>query len=173
MIDYVTLAKGEESMEKYGHEETRQRQNVSKARVLGFNVAGNAYLGLGFSLNAAYTHLSTKDEETDLPLDKTIRNAYVVGANYKNTWKAYTLNVSLNGRIYSRRYSKTYGYAPHYNMWDIVTRHTIKTRHFVFEPAIGIENIFNWVDDRPYNSNYASLNAGRKPFVRIGIKFRD
>lgn len=173
MIDYVTIAKGEESMEKYGHEETRQRQNVNKAQVLGFNVAGNAYMGAGFSLNAAYTHLNTKDEETNLPLDKTIKNAYVVGANYRNTWKAYTLNVSVNGRIYSRRYSKTYGYAPHYNMWDVVTRHTIQTRHFVFEPAIGIENIFNWVDDRPYNSNYASLNAGRKPFVSIGVKFRD
>ena len=171
MIDYVTVATGDESMERYGHEETRQRQNVSKAQVLGFNVAGNAYLGAGFSLNAAYTHLNTKDEETDLPLDKTIKNAYVVGANYKTTWKVYTLNVSVNGRIYSRRYSKSYGYAPHYNMWDVVTRHTIKTRHMVFEPALGIENIFNWVDDRPYNSNYASLNAGCMPFVSIGIKF--
>jgi hypothetical protein len=27
------------------------------------------------------------------------------------------------------------------------------------------------VDDRPYNSNYASLNAGCMPFVSIGIKF--
>ena len=171
MIDYVTVATGDESMERYGHEETRQRQNVSKAQVLGFNVAGNAYLGAGFSLNAAYTHLNTKDEETDLPLDKTIKNAYVVGANYKTSWKVYTLNVSVNGRIYSRRYSKSYGYAPHYNIWDVVTRHTIKTKHIVFEPALGIENIFNWVDDRPYNSNYASLNAGCMPFVSIGIKF--
>ena len=172
MIDYVMVATGEESMAKYGHEETRQRQNVSKARVLGINVSGNAYLGAGFSVNAAYTHLNTRDEETDLPLDKTIRNAYVVGANYKTSWKIYTLNVSLNGRIYSRRYSKSYGYAPHYNMWDIVTRHTVRTRHFVVEPALGIENIFNWVDDRPYNSNYASLSAGCMPFVSVALKWK-
>lgn len=173
MIDYVTILKDDEAMEQYGHKTVRQRQNVNHASVLGVNLTANLYLGYGFSVNGAYNHLKAKDDDTDMPLDKTVRNAWVVGAQWGKTWKDYTLHVNLNGRIYSRRYSESYGYAPHYNLWDLTTRHTINLKKFTVEPGIGVENIFNWTDDRPYNSNYATLNPGRAFYISCALKFKD
>ncbi|MCI6161358.1 MAG: TonB-dependent receptor [Prevotella sp.] len=173
LVDYVTIAEGKEAMEKYGHELVRQRQNINKSSIFGVNVNMNANLGYGFSANAGYTYLKAQDDATKLPLDRTVKSAYVLGAQWAKTWDNYALHVNLNGRIYSRRYSTTYGYAPHYNMWDIVTRHAFSLKKFMLEPGVGVENIFNWTDNRPYNSNYATLSPGRTVYVSLALKFKD
>ena len=95
-----------------------------------------------------------------------------MGAQYAHSWGLYTLHANVNGRIYSRRYSTTYGYAPHYNMWDISTRYTLNLRKLTVEPGFGVENLFDWTDDRPYNSNYATLSPGRTFVVSCAIKFK-
>ena len=82
------------------------------------------------------------------------------------------MNVYLNGRINSERFSKTYGYAPAYQLWDLNTRHTFSLRSVILEPGVGIENLFNYTDDRPYNFNYATLTPGRSVYVSLSIKFR-
>ena len=172
MIDYRTIATGEEAKKKYGHEEVRQRDNVYKAEVRGINVAAQAYLGAGFRIGAGYTHLDTKDDETGRPIDKSLRNAANVNAQWTRTWGGYTMNIYLNGRINSERFSKTYGYAPAYQVWDLNTRHTFTLRSVILEPGVGIENLFNYTDDRPYNFNYATLTPGRSVYVSLSIKFR-
>ena len=173
MIDYATIATGEKAMQEYGHKTVRQRQNINRAKVLGVNVNANAYLGYGFSVRGGFSYLDAKDEETEKPLDKTIKNAWTVGAQWAKNWGIYSLHVALNGRIYSRRYSESYGYAPHYNMWDLTTRHSIQLNQFTLEPGFGVENIFNWTDDRPYNSNYATLNPGRTVYVSLKLLFKN
>jgi outer membrane receptor for ferrienterochelin and colicins len=173
MIDYATIATGEKAIQEYGHKTVRQRQNINRAKVLGVNVNANAYLGYGFSVRGGFSYLDAKDEETEKPLDKTIKNAWTVGAQWSKNWGIYSLNVALNGRIYSRRYSESYGYAPHYNMWDLTTRHSIQLNQFILEPGVGVENIFNWTDDRPYNSNYATLNPGRTVYVSLKLLFKN
>ena len=67
------------------------------------------------------------------------------------------LNINLNGRINSKRFSKSYGYAPDYQLWDLNTRHSFNLKSVIIEPGCGIENLFDYTDDRPYNSNYATL----------------
>lgn len=173
MIDYRTVATGDEALEQYGHKEVRQRDNIAKAHIYGINVSANAYLGAGFNLNAGYTHLSTEDETLEQPIDKSIKNAYNINAQWGHSWKAYSLNVNLNGRINSKRFSKSYGYAPDYQLWDLNTRHTFHLKSFILEPGCGIENIFDYVDDRPYNSNYATLNPGRSFYVSLSLRFKD
>ena len=42
----------------------------------------------------------------------------------------------------------------------------------ILEPGVGIENLFNYTDDRPYNFNYATLTPGRSVYVSLSIKFR-
>lgn len=171
MITLVYIAKGDEAMENYGHEEVRQRQNTSRAHILGVNLAANAYLGAGVNLSAAYTHLDTEDEELNQPIDKSIRNAYSVNANWSRQWRSYRIYAGINGRINSRRFSKSYGYAPAYQLWDLNTRHTFYLKDFVVEPGIGIENLFDYTDDRPYNNNYATLTPGRSVYVSLTLKF--
>lgn len=171
MIDYNIIATGDEAMQKYGHKEVRQRDNINKAKVVGINVSANGYLGAGFSMNAGFTHLNAKDVEANAPIDKSIKNSANIGTQWQHIWNNYRLHLNLSGRIYSKRYSKTYGYAPSYQQWDFNTRHTFNFKSFVIEPGAGIENIFNYTDDRPYNSNYATLNPGRAVYVSLSIKF--
>ena len=173
MIDYVTIAKDDEAMSQYGHKTVRQRQNINHARLFGVNVNANAYIGYGFTLRGAFSYLDAKDKDTDQPLDKTIKNSWTVGLQWARSWGKYSLNAALNGRIYSRRYSETYGYAPHYNIWDLNTRHTISMKKFILEPGVGVENLFDWTDDRPYNSNYATLNPGRTAYISLKVLFKD
>ncbi len=170
MIDYATISTGDEAMSKYGHKTVRQRQNINRAQLFGVNLSAIAHLGYGFSLRAAFSYLYAKDEETGNPLDKTIKNSWTLGAGWTRTWGVYTMNASLNGQIYSRRYSETYGYAPHYTLWNLNTSHAFRLKKFVIEPGVGIENLFNWKDDRPYNSNYATLNPGRTAYASIKLR---
>ena len=44
-------------------------------------------------------------------------------------------------------------------------------KDFILEPGVGVENLFNYVDDRPYNSNYATLTPGRTYYVSLLVKF--
>ncbi|RRC98759.1 TonB-dependent receptor [Prevotella sp. OH937_COT-195] len=172
MIDYVTIAQGDAAIAQYGHQTVRQRQNINRASILGSTLAMNANFGYGFSLNAAYTHLRAKNDETGKPVDKTVKNSWTMGAQYMKSCGFYTLYANVNGRIYSRRFSESYGYAPHYNMWDISTRHTFNLKKITVEPGLGVENVFDWTDDRPYNSNYATLSPGRTFYVSCAIKFK-
>ena len=95
-----------------------------------------------------------------------------MGAQCARSWGLYTLHANFNGRIYSRRFSESYGYAPNYNMWDFSTRHTFNLKKLVVEPGFGVENLLDWTDDRPYNSNYATLSPGRTFYVSCAIKFK-
>lgn len=172
MIDYNTIATGDKAMEQYGHKEVRQRDNIAEAKVYGINVSANAYLGAGFNLSGGYTHLNTQDVELEQPIDKSIKNAYNINAQWAHSWKIYRLNINLNGRINSKRFSKSYGYAPDYQLWDLNTRHSFNLKSVIIEPGCGIENLFDYTDDRPYNSNYATLTPGRSFYISLSLKFK-
>ena len=88
-------------------------------------------------------------------------------------WGLYHLNVNLNGRIQEGRYSKTYYYdpAPGFSQWDLNTRHSFNLKSVVLEPGFGVENLFDKVDDRPWNSNYSTLNPGRSFYVSLSVRF--
>ena len=105
MIDYNTIATGDKAMEQYGHKEVRQRDNIAEAKVHGINVSANAYLGAGFNLSGGYTHLNTQDVELEQPIDKSIKNAYNINAQWAHSWKIYRLNINLNGRIKQQAFS--------------------------------------------------------------------
>lgn len=61
---------------------------------------------------------------------------------------------------------------PAHQLWDINTRHSFNLKSVALEPAVGVENIFNYTDDRPYNSNYATLTPGRSFYVSLLVRFK-
>lgn len=172
----------------------KKRSNIDKARIAGVTVAAQAYLGAGFSVRGAYNFIDginlSAPDGTDDRLDKSIRHAGNVAADWEHAWGKYTLHVELNGRMSGKRYSSTYspriGDAPAYSLWDLVTTHTFRLGRVILTPTLGIENLFDFRDDRPaylhYTnasgklattmSPYATLTPGRTYFFALGIRLR-
>lgn len=189
MINYRVLS--DEEIQQMGlgelHEQfstIRQRDNVDRSRIKGISVNANFYLGAGLTLGGGYIYTDTeaktlehdsktnKDVVVITPVDKSVKNAANVHARWDHDWNNYHLNVNLSGHIQGERYSSTYGYAPKYQQWDLNTRHTFNLDAFILEPGIGIENIFNKRDDRPWNSNFSTINPGRAVYVSLAVKFK-
>lgn len=189
MINYRVLS--DEEIQQMGlgelHEQfstIRQRDNVDRSKIKGISVNANFYLGAGLTLGGGYIYTDTeaktlehdsktnKDVVVITPVDKSVKNAANVHARWDHDWNNYHLNINLSGHIQGERYSSTYGYAPKYQQWDLNTRHTFNLDAFILEPGIGIENIFNKRDDRPWNSNFSTINPGRAVYVSLAVKFK-
>lgn len=172
MIDYQTLLTGDEAAAAYeGATEVRIRSNIAQAEIKGINLALNVMPGAGLQFGAGYSGLDATDLETGDPINRSVRNIVTANAMWSKSWSCYNLNISINGRWSDERYSSSYGYAPSYQIWDLKSRHTFTFDRVVFEPAIGIENLFNYIDDRAWNSNYATLTPSRSLYASLAIRF--
>lgn len=160
-------------------DQIRQRDNIDKAKTRGLSFNATASLGAGFRLSGGYTYLDTKakqlkDDGTykESPIDKSIRHMGNVNGQWEHNWGFYRLNVNLHGHLQGRRYSQSYGYAPKYQQWDLNTRHTFNLKSIILEPGVGIENLFDKIDDRPWNNNFSTLNPGRSVYASLSIRFK-
>lgn len=152
----------------------RQRNNIDEAHIKSLNVNANFYLGAGFTIGGGYVYTDSKaiSDGNETPVDKSVKHSGNVNARWDHNWGDYHLNVNLNGHMQGERWSSTYGYAPAYSQWDLNTTHTFYVEDFILEPGIGIENIFNERDTRPWNSNFSTVNPGRSLYVSLALKFR-
>lgn len=160
-------------------DEIRQRDNVDKAKTKGLSVNAALYIGAGFRVSGGYTYMDTKAKQLkadgtykESPIDKSIKNMGNINGQWEHSWSFYRLNVNLHGHIQGERYSQSYGYAPKYQQWDLNTRHTFNLKSFILEPGVGIENLFNKIDDRPWNNNFSTLNPGRSVYVSLSVRFK-
>ncbi|MBP5498607.1 MAG: TonB-dependent receptor [Muribaculaceae bacterium] len=152
-------------------------QNSDKGDVKGLqvNVSANIFPGFNLSANYAYTYARTKSGDEWTPLERSIRNAATVAANYYHSWGNYGLNVNLNGRLQSKTYYPGYEDAPGFGIWNINTSHSFTgLKHLLLEPSIGLDNIFNKVDRRIDSSDrkYALFTPGRMLVFGLKIKFK-
>ena len=153
-------------------------QNSDKGDVKGvqFNVSANIFQGFNLSANYVYTYARTKSGEEWSMLERSIRHAATIAANYHHTWGKYGLNINLNGRLQSKTYyTGTYEDAPGYGIWNIHTTHTFDCTKWAFvEPSIGIDNFFDKVDRRIDSSTrkYALYSPGRMLVVGLKVKFK-
>lgn len=192
MINYRTLTKEDIAADSHltslydeGWTTIRQRDNIDKATIKGLSTSVKFVIPCGFTLGGGYTYTDSKAETvaldaktqtyvtTTTPVDKCVQNVANANIAWDKSWSNYHLNVCLNGHIQGRRYSSTYGYAPHYQQWDLSTRHSITLKQCILEPAIGVENIFNDRDASPWNSNFSTVSPGRSAFVSLAVKFRN
>lgn len=184
MINYRTLS--EEEIHNLGldkqHEtfdEIRQRDNVDRAKTKGLSVNVNWMLGYGFSFGGGYTFMDTEAKQRlndgtyeVTPIDKSVKHSGNLQGSWEHRWGNYRLNVGLQGHLQGERFSKTYGYAPKFQEWNLNTRHTFDLRSLSLEPGLGIINLFNDIDDRPWNSNFSTLTPGRSVYVSLLVRFK-
>ena len=152
-------------------------QNSDKGDVKGVqvNVSASIFRGFNLSANYAYTYARTKSGDEWTVLERSIRNAATVAANYFHEWNNYGLNVNLNARFQSKTYYPDYEDAPGYGIWNLNTSHTFTgVKHVMIEPSLGIDNIFNKVDRRIDSSKrkYALYTPGRMVVVGLKLKFK-
>ena len=150
-------------------------QNSDKGSVKGFqvNVSANIFSGFNVTANYNFSYAQTKNGEEWTIMERSIRNAATIAANYHHTWGKYSLNVNLNGRLQSKTYYPDYEDAPGFGIWHLQTTHTLDMLKWAYiEPSIGIENIFDKTDHRIDSTNrkYALYHPGR--MLVAGLKLR-
>ena len=163
-------------------------QNSDKGDVKGVqvNVSANVFRGFNLSANYVYTYArtlplpSSGEEEQGVvvkwtTLERSIRHAATIAANYHHTWGKYGLNVNLNGRLQSKTYYPDYEDAPGYGVWNLHTTHSLDYLKWAYlEPSIGIDNLFDRVDRRIDSSlrKYALYSPGRMLVIGLKVKFK-
>lgn len=171
MINYRTLTEDEinantELTELSKEWKTiRQRANIDTALLRGVSSNAKFITKVGLTFGGGYTF-------TDGEVDKAVRHVGNVNVAFDKTWNKYHLNIAFDGHVQGRRFSSTYGYADGYSQWDLNTRHAITMDKFILEPGIGIENLFDEVDDSYWNSNYSTVSPGRSLYISLALKFK-
>ena len=142
---------------------------------LQLNVSANLFRGFNLSASYACTYARSQSDGEWTVLERSIRNAATVSANYHHTWGCYALNVNLNGKLQSKTYYTSYEDAPGFGVWNINTTHSFNcARWAVLEPSIGIDNLFDRVDRRIDSTQrkYALYTPGRMLVVGLKVKFK-
>ena len=154
-----------------------QNSDVGDVKGLQLNLSANLFAGFNLSANYVYTYARSKSAAEWENLERSIRHAATVAANYHHAWRRYGLNVNLNGRLQSKTYyTGTYEDAPGFGIWNLNTTHTFDiAKWIVLEPSIGIDNLFDKADRRIDSTNrkYALYSPGRMLVVGLKVKFKD
>lgn len=148
--------------------------NLNDATLKGVEVNLSAYFGAGFSLTGGYSYCDARGTLDGVKgrLERSIRHTGTASANWTNEWNRYRLNVNLNARGQSSRYHTSNGIAPGHWLCNLTTTHTIsRLGRFGLEANVGVENLFDYTDDRPFGVNYATLSPGRMFWGGLAIRF--
>lgn len=155
-----------------GYNKKSSYHNIGRSHIQGVDFTFNSYLGYNITLGGGYSYVNAKDLDTGKRLQRISRHTGNVNLNWFKDFGLFKSNFNLNGRLQSRRYYDDGDDARAYQLWNFATRHTFKSINgLVFEPGLGIENIFDFVDDKPFNRNYATLSPGRTFYASLKIKF--
>ena len=161
-----------QKLERYSLYKNSDKGDVKGVQV---NVSANLFTGFNLSANYVYTYARSYSDNRWALLERSIRHAATVAANYYHSWGNYGLNVNINGRLQSKTYYPDYEDAPGYGVWNLNTSHSIDgLKHLYLEPSIGIDNIFDKVDRRIDSSNrkYALYSPGRMLVIGLKLKIK-
>ena len=161
-----------QKLERYSLYKNSDKGDVKGVQV---NVSANLFTGFNLSANYVYTYARSYSDNRWAPLERSIRHAATVAANYYHSWGNYGLNVNINGRLQSKTYYPDYEDAPGYGVWNLNTSHSIDgLKHLYLAPSIGIDNIFDKVDRRIDSSNrkYALYSPGRMLVIGLKLKIK-
>lgn len=160
-----------EKLERYSR---YQNSDLGDVKGLQMNVSANLFQGFNLSANYVYTYARTKSDDKWVAMERSIRHAATIAANYHHRWGHYSLHVNLNGKLQSKTYYTTYEDAPGFGVWNLHTVHTFDgLKRMILQPSIGVDNIFDRVDCRIDSANrkYALYTPGRMLVVGLKVKF--
>lgn len=147
--------------------------NVSKARTQGIDVAMNAFLGSGFSIGLNYSYLDARNRVDNKPLFGSSRHTGTLNGNWNKQWRDYNLNINLNSRLQSKVFYSDMEARP-FQLWNIAIKDSYTGRKgIVIEHGFGVENIFNFRDEKPFGSKYATTSSGRTVYASLTLKFKN
>ena len=151
-----------------------QNSDLGDVKGLQMNVSANLFQGFNLSANYVYTYARTKSDDEWVAMERSIRHAATIAANYHHRWGHYSLHINLNGKLQSKTYYTTYEDAPGFGVWNLHTVHTFDgLKRIILQPSIGVDNIFDRVDCRIDSANrkYALYTPGRMLVVGLKVKF--
>lgn len=150
-------------------------QNSDRGRITGLqvNTTVKPIDDLTVGVNYSYTLARYESDGEWQNLERSIRNTVVVTADYRHTWRKYTLGVNINGRMQSKIYYPSYNDAPGHGIWNINTTHNFRINSWLeIQPSLGVDNIFNKRDMRIDGdlTRYANFSPGRMIVAGVKIK---
>jgi len=159
-----------------GIEETKKRYNIDDARTIGvdWHFSFPVYSQLLF--NGSYSYVSAKNLTQDIRLNGISEHSATWKLSWTERWNKKRLNINLSGVYKSDRFyleeDLERSYADAYQVWKLSSSLSInKWENFKIRITAGIDNLFDYVDDRPYGSHYGTLNPGRTLFVGLNVNF--
>lgn len=174
MISYGVY-KGKDAKQFGDYKEVKQRENINKANIKGISFNANRYLGSGFNVAGGYTLMKAIDSNSEKFLDRSFVYSANMKADWSKTFGLYSINANIIGRYISDRYNNVYSYYyPAYGLIDLNTNHTFRLKDFDLTAGLGIENLLDYKDDRPYNARkpYTAVTPGRTLYANFVIRFR-
>ncbi len=131
-------------------------QNISKARIQGFEIESGVEITKGLDLRASYTYLDAKSKTDDKPLTLRPKHKLVAQGSYQ--YKPWDVRLDL-WTEYIADYVMSDYEEKSYNTWHFNISKDINKN---FNLCVGIDNIFNKKDSEiPLNGvfYYAGLRA--------------
>lgn len=175
MIEYKTIETSYEHAWR-GIEETNKQFNISNARNIGFDIHSSISILNSFNFALGYSYVDAKNITENIRLNGISAHSAICNTTYKKSWKNYRLVITLSGTYKSDKFyleddlEKTY--AEPYQLWNITTTHQIlSNEQYNCKIILGIDNLLDFVDNRPYGSHYGTLNPGRTLFAGLNFNF--
>ncbi|QZT36366.1 TonB-dependent receptor [Halosquirtibacter xylanolyticus] len=158
------------SAEEMGVKITKQQVNIDEALTEGVDVAMDWRICSFLQFNAGYSYVDAKDVETDKVLDGVSEHK----ANTQLSWLHQTKHIGFRYIIQGKGQSKRfYGKeeVDGFMLWNFIANHSFTINNFKFNAKVGVDNLFDYMDDKPYGYHYSTLSPGRTFFAGLQIYF--
>lgn len=179
MITLVTvpiLEAPKEYLIAYQPGRVRQYKNMNDARTMGIDIEWKWRVLPHFSIGGSYSYLDTRanvyDEKKEMmrriTIDGMARHRATFNGLWFKEWKNYKLDISLNGRIQSKRYYQDDGDGKPYMLWRINTKHRMPPLgQWLWEINAGIDNILDYYETTPHGLHYGTTTPGRTVYASV------
>ncbi|PKQ60626.1 hypothetical protein BZG02_18730 [Labilibaculum filiforme] len=174
-IDY-TIIPTTYDQRRRGIEEAKKRYNIDNARTIGLDCHFSYPLFSQLMINGNYSYVNARNMTQDVRLNGISEHSATCKFSWNKKWETNTLNVSLSGVYKSDQFyleeDLKRSYTDSYQLWKLSSRlSTTKWRNYTINLSGGIDNLFDYVDNKPYGSHYGTLNPGRTLFLELNIDF--